>query len=104
MCVVSMILDHYHDKWWERIPHEEPTIEPYIVSPTQPNPEPRITDEEIREFRDLLRKARDYDKKNNEPHCELESKKETLRKIAEALGFEINFDEESSDVLDTMVK
>ena len=80
MCVVSMVMDHYNQRWNE-----------LIQQPYQPNfpREPVITDAEIREFRKLLDRAREYDKRNNEPDCELEVKKKQLLDLAKELGMEI---------------
>jgi hypothetical protein len=106
MCVVSMIMDHYGDKWRDRI---GPYTAPYPYQPYTPQTtddwkdivekafqqftqrEPRISDDEIREFRQLLERAREYDKRNNEPECELEEKKEAVRQVAKQLGVEITF-------------
>lgn len=104
MCVYSMIADHYIEKWEPRrrdpfYPHPQEPIYPQrqneydierINELLKPKP-PAITPEEIEEFRRLLERAREYDKRNNEPACELESKKDTLRRIAKELGVEINF-------------
>lgn len=86
MCAVSMIMDHYHDKWATRSPYYYEINIPY---PTQT--EPPITDAEIREFRELLERARQYDKTHNQPDCELESKKQKVRELAEKLGVTIDF-------------
>lgn len=96
-----MVTQHYIDKWQERLPNTLPGwqgAQPNQTIPNQlgslqqyMNPVPGITPEEIKEFHSLLEKAREYDAKNNEPHCELESKRETLRTIAKALGVEIEF-------------
>lgn len=69
MCSVSMIMD------WGRERPREQWLQPYFI----PN------------FEDLLRKAREYDKQNNEPDCELDEKRQALKKIAEELGVEIKF-------------
>jgi hypothetical protein len=111
MCVVSMIMDHYGDKWRDR-QQQWPYTTPYPYQPLQPKQEsdeeyqkrlaefferaaqpkePAITDAEIKEFRQLLERAREYDKRNNEPECELEEKKEAVRQVAKQLGVEINF-------------
>ena len=82
MCVVSMVMDHYRDKW-------SPLTQPSY--PTITNREPAITDAEIREFRELLNRAREYDKRNNEPECEMESKKEAVRNLAKILGVDVSF-------------
>ena len=91
-----MVMDHYWDNWKDRTPA------PYLVVPSQPfqpyippNPiqpvTPPITPEEIAEFRKLLERAREYDKRNNEPDCELDEKKQRLKKLAEELGISISF-------------
>lgn len=82
MCVFSMISDHYLDKW-KRLP--EPQY------PFAPNHVPAITDAEILEFRELLERAREYDKKHNEPECGLEQKKKEIAELAEKHGVKIDF-------------
>lgn len=91
MCVVSMVMDYYSDKWYERL--QRPLNIPPMPKWPPYTPEPRLTEEEVKEFRELLRRAREYDKKNNEPDCELEEKKEKVRKLAEELGVKISFDQ-----------
>lgn len=108
MCVVSMIYNYWHDKW-NNPPYKWPTptypsiepvqpiqlVQPFV--PVWPVPQPQqkpITDDEIRELRELLRRAREYDKKNNEPDCELEEKKKKLLDLANELGVDIAFIEE----------
>lgn len=54
-----------------------------------------ITPEEIAEFRRLLKRAREYDRRNNEPDCELEEKKARLRDLAKELGVTITFEDEN---------
>lgn len=78
MCVVSMIMDHYHEKWRDKTPT-------WIV------PMPAISPTEIDEFRKLLDRAREYDKKHNQPDCELEEKRQKLKKLADELGVKIDF-------------
>jgi hypothetical protein len=116
MCVVSMIGDHYHDKWkdfdweWWRKQQENqnpisplPGTSPY--NPMNPTPQPFPFEEkpnigrwefeqlrkEVEEMKQLLIKALDYDKRNNEPDCQIEDKLETLRRIAAEVG--INLDD-----------
>lgn len=85
MCVVSMIMEHQWDKWNKR-------YEPFIPSrPFKPTMPPPPTDEEIEEFRKLIERAKEYDKKNNEPECENEKKRQLLLDLAKQLGIEINF-------------
>lgn len=106
MCVVSMVQEYYGDKWGRRPygPYEVPyppiiTYWPDISDEEKkrqeeqqkkvedflknrfPSVEP-ISKEEINEFRELLKRAREYDRKNNEPDCPGEDKR---KKIINAL-------------------
>lgn len=102
MCAYSMIVDHFHDKWQRKIPpaYQEP------CSPPLPNPYPRPipgawpmpkplqpypTKEELEDLVELLKKAKEYDTSTGQKECELEEKKERLRKLAKTLGVEIEF-------------
>ena len=88
MCSVSMIMDHQHDIWKDRY-FTIPTVPGF---PFQPAPMPPLpTAQEIEEFRRLLDRAREYDRKNNEPDCELEEKRQKLKKMAKELGVDISF-------------
>ncbi len=42
-------------------------------------------------MKELLKRAKDYDIRNNEPDCEIEEKMEFLKKVAALVG--INLDE-----------
>jgi hypothetical protein len=75
---MSMVMDHFHDKW-----KLYPTPEP--AGP------PAITPAEIEEFRKLLERAREYDRRMNQPDCELDEKRLALKQLARALGVEIVF-------------
>ncbi len=98
MCVVSMVMDHYTDKWKQYLPEAVPYY-PQPGIPQQPlGPTPdQIEDfkkslqKEIEELRQLLERAKEYDRKNNEPDCELDSKKSLLKELAKKLGVEIKF-------------
>ena len=86
-CVVSMVMDHYWEKW-----NPPPYVVPHVPFPVYVPPQPPIpTPAEIEEFKKLLERAREYDKKNNEPDCELQEKKDKLLKLAEELGVKIDF-------------
>ena len=60
MCVVSMITDHYRDKWPLPLPQSPvvPSI-PYEQFPWA-------------EYWELKRKAEEYDRRTNQPNCEKE--------------------------------
>ena len=96
MCVVSMVSDHYLDKWRQgqapALPvdfSKIPQWQGFLSNNNFP------TKEEIAEFKALLIRAREYDKKNNEPSCQLAEKREKLKKILADAGEEIDkiFDE-----------
>lgn len=98
MCVVSMVGDHYRDKWGERdwFPKVWPP-QPYRVYPNQTRPSIPVDREEfdrlkdeVRELRDLLKRAKEYDERNNEPECEVEEKMEILRRVAELVGVDLS--------------
>lgn len=94
MCVVSMVMDHFRDNWEPRIQPLGPSFPNNNLNPLTEalkNMEPKITDAEIREFRKLLERAREYDKKNSEPECEMQEKKDALIAIAKQLGVDISF-------------
>lgn len=83
MCVVSMVTDYYREQWEPRIP------QPYFIP--MPGSQPAVTDAEILEFRKLLERAREYDRRTGQPDCELEEKRAALKAIAEKLGIDISF-------------
>lgn len=87
MCVVSMVMETYTDRW-NRQRILGPSTQPEILSPPVA---PMISPKEVEEFRDLLERAREYDKRRGEPNCELDEKRQALKKIAQELGVEIDF-------------
>lgn len=92
MCVVSMVGDHYRDKWGDRWPGAIP------ATPFQPfNPIPVISREEfdalkkeVEEMKALLKRAKEYDERNNEPDCEIDEKMDLLRKVAKLVGVSLD--------------
>ena len=120
MCVVSLIGDHYSDKWkkndWLK-PYIQPNQPPINLPPVNPwgNPLPPAAcvggpyvhspinfptsvskedfdalKKEVLEMKELLKKAIEYDKRNNEPHCEMEEKVVTLKKVAELFKVDLS--------------
>lgn len=86
MCAVSMIGDHYHDKW-----KPEPWYpNPPTYYPTVSDPNIEKLRQEVLEMKELLKRAKKYDEDNNEPACEIERKVGLLRKVAEAMGVNIS--------------
>ena len=92
MCVASMIGDHYGDKF-----RQWPTYDPIIQTPVVVHMPPEITRAEfeqlkrdVTEMKELLRKAKDYDERNNEPECEVDEKMDLLRKVAKLVGIDLD--------------
>ena len=93
MCTVSMIMDHYTERWHH---HQQP-VHPFTDGTdgtgqwqqTWPQREMPINDEEVLEFRRLLDRARKYDRDNNEPNCEMDEKKQRLLELARELGADV---------------
>jgi len=109
MCVVSMIGDHYHDKWktWPLIqPEPYQPIQPLIPDDNitkkkfdgyfknlQPPPTRKEFEElkkEVEEMKKLLQRAVRYDEANNEPHCEMEEKVAVLKAVAKMVGVDLS--------------
>ena len=86
MCVVSMVGDHYHDKW-----NQPPYKQLFTNTPEVSRAEFEALKKEVQEMKALLKRAKEYDERNNEPNCEIEEKMKTLRKIAELVG--VNLDD-----------
>ena len=98
MCVVSMIGDHYRDKWdppWDRTVPNIPYVPgrgtiPWVI------PQPATQDEvdalrkEVQEMKELLKKAKQYDIDNGEPDCEIEDKMKFLRQVAKSVGIDLD--------------
>lgn len=93
MCVVSMIGDHYadHFKQW---PTQHPIWQPGPGQTVLLSPVSREEFEELKrtveEMKTLLKRAKEYDERNNEPDCEVEEKMVLLRKIAELVGVDLD--------------
>lgn len=82
MCVSSMIMDFYADKWDNKYPS---TFEGFRVTP-----DPNEITIEIEDFEKLVRLAKEYDTKNDQPDCEVEDKKDKIQKLASELGIKLN--------------
>lgn len=108
MCVVSMIGDHYKDKFkpWEPfVVPQVPGVSPLApgwkelpvatFAPNYPNL-PLPTREEfealkkqVEEMHVLLKKAKKYDEVNKEPNCEMEEKVEFIKQVAKFVGIDL---------------
>ena len=99
MCVVSLISDHYLDKFkndlsprypmWNADFFEE-TPTPVIRGDNVSQEEFDSLKKEVLEMKELLKKALKYDIENNEPHCEKLDKVVVLKEVAAAVGVDIS--------------
>ena len=91
MCVVSMVGDHYNDKWKDKqFPKEWqwPNMYPPLNNSVSKE-EFETLRKEVLEMKALLLRAIEYDKRNNEPACEMEEKVALLKKVAELVGISL---------------
>jgi hypothetical protein len=101
MCVVSNVSDYYRDRWYPYLPEPKPlpytppvtTYPPNLLEKFFPQtpPPPKITDEEVAEFKRLLEKARKWDEEHGEPHCEQDEKINDLKTMGDILGVNLDF-------------
>src|SRR5262245_66368502 len=92
MCFVSVVMQQKYDEWYKRYwpngwqGNQPPALpNPFIgPAPAYPQPPhvPMPTQIEIDEFRRLLERAREYDKKYNQPDCEMDEKRDKLKALA----------------------
>ncbi len=91
MCVMSMILDQYNQDWqkWFLPPPPLPYVPAQpLVTPFNPLvPSPHDMDL----FKKMYDAAREYDKANGEPDCELDAKKQQIKDLAAKLGVDVSF-------------
>lgn len=99
MCVVSMIGDFYGKKWqpWEWGQAGQPTYPPFptvfpteIMQPVKLESDVAALRKEVLEMKELLKKAIEYDRVHNQPHCEQEDKMKFLREVAKSVGISLD--------------
>lgn len=94
-----MVMDHYGQKWDRYMEPLEPQVpQPEVTITFPPIDIDKLTKEitdkilaDLPDFEELVRKAKEYDKLNNQPDCELDSKKQKVKKLADKLGVKIDF-------------
>lgn len=86
MCTVSFVGQHYDDQW-------RPQINPFTTATTWVL---NITREEfealkrdVAEMKELLIAAKRIDEKTGQPDCEMADKVDLLRRVAEAVGVDL---------------
>lgn len=92
MCTVSMVGDHYRDLLPTKYPWIPADFSPNQTIPTDyvPRHEFDALKREIEEMKKLLQRAKEYDERNNEPHCEMDEKVALLKKVAELVGVDLS--------------
>jgi hypothetical protein len=100
MCVVSMIGDEFSRRWepYKQDPNpqqqqpNQPTMEDFakLLRPPVNRDEFEALKKEVELMRDLLKAAKLYDEKNNEPSCEIESKVALLKAMAKMMGVDLS--------------
>lgn len=93
MCVVSMIGDHYRDKWqpgWQQAPNVPINPFPHVFPTQDMSGELAKLKKEVEEMKELLKRAVKYDADNGQPRCENDEKIQFLRQVAEAVGLTID--------------
>jgi len=80
-----MIGDHFNDKW-----KQPPYQQIFTNIPDVSRAEFEALKKEVEEMKTLLKRAKEYDEKNNEPNCEIEEKMAMLRKFADAVGIDLD--------------
>lgn len=100
MCSVSMVSDHFMDIWPQKYPDtfpisptSVPNVPPVVKWPQQVDQISREEFDDLRkdveEMKLLLQRAKEYDERNNEPHCEMEEKVALIKKVAELVGVDL---------------
>lgn len=91
MCVVSMVSDHYRDKWSPLGGPPLTPVFPYVGGfDLVPRAEFDKLKADVEEMKALLIRAKLYDEANGEPDCEMTDKVELLRKIAAMVGVSLD--------------
>ena len=80
-----MIGDHFSEKW-----KQPPYQQIFTNIPDVSRAEFEALKKEVEEMKELLKRAKEYDEKNNEPNCEIEEKMAMLRKFADAVGIDLD--------------
>lgn len=93
MCVVSMVGDHFNERWNPSRPYTATPTQTWITSGGMTQLERAEFDalkKEVADMKDLLKRAKLYDEQNGEPSCEMESKVELLKKVAALVGVSLD--------------
>lgn len=92
MCVVSDIGDSWGTRFpdrWPNIPYQEPGW-PYLPTDGVSRDEFNALRHEMQELKKLLLAAKAYDEATGQPDCEMDAKVELIRRVAEAVGVDVD--------------
>lgn len=92
MCVVSMIGDHYNDKWkdWKQVgPVTNIPVNPLVFPAYATKEDIESLRKEVLEMKELLKKAIQYDIINNQKDCHNTDKLAFLKKVADLVGVDL---------------
>lgn len=92
MCVVSMIGDHYNDKWkdWKQVEPSTTAVNPLFFPTYATKEDIESLRKEVLEMKELLKKAIQYDIINNQKNCQNTDKLAFLKKVADLVGVDLN--------------
>jgi hypothetical protein len=89
MCTVSMVADHYQGLLTTQYPWipqpNQTTITEYVMKH-----EFEALKRDVENMKALLQRAKEYDERNGEPHCEMDEKVDLLKRIAKAVGVDLS--------------
>lgn len=89
MCTVSMIGDHYRDRWYPT-PYVPTTTSTFVYSGEISREEFDALKREVEDMKALLLRAKRYDEDNGEPDCEMDEKVELLKRVADLVGVDLS--------------
>lgn len=96
MCTVSMVGDHYNERWQQYTPDLSRAPLHIITPPSRA--EFDALKREVEEMKELLHAAKRIDTVTGQPDCEMESKLAVLRAVADLVGVDIEFPRQDEEV------
>ena len=87
MCIVSFVGQHYDDQY-RPIVQPFTSIQTWVTSITREEFE--ALKAEVAEMKELLLAAKRIDEITGQPDCEMEEKVDLLRRVAEAVGVDLD--------------
>jgi hypothetical protein len=85
-----MVGDFYQEKWRPLENYIDRTQNQYTFTTGVSQEEFDKLKQEVKDMKELLKRAKIYDEQNNEPDCEIEGKIALLRDIAKVVGIDLD--------------